>query len=40
IGLSICKTIVEAHNGSIYLKPQTKGAEFIFFLPKEEGNEF
>ncbi len=39
IGLSICKTIINAHHGSIWAKnhtpPQT-GASFIFTLPLED----
>lgn len=35
IGLSICKTIVGAHNGTISAKNHSEGAEFIFALPKE-----
>lgn len=36
IGLSICKTIIQAHNGSIHAKNHENGAEFSFTLPKEE----
>lgn len=36
IGLSICKTIVSAHSGTITALNHEKGAEFIFSLPKEE----
>lgn len=36
IGLSICKTIISAHNGTIIAANHEKGAEFIFTLPKEE----
>ncbi len=36
IGLSICKTIIVAHNGTIEAKNHDRGAEFIFTLPKEE----
>lgn len=36
IGLSICKTIISAHHGSITAKNHTEGAEFLFTLPKEE----
>lgn len=36
IGLSICKTIVAAHSGTITALNHEKGAEFIFSLPKEE----
>ncbi|MBR5509608.1 MAG: DUF4118 domain-containing protein [Lachnospiraceae bacterium] len=36
IGLSICKAIIHAHNGSIYAKNHLDGAEFYFTLPKED----
>lgn len=36
IGLSICKTIVTAHNGTILARNHDSGAEFLFTLPKEE----
>lgn len=36
IGLSICKTIITAHHGTITARNHTEGAEFIFMLPKEE----
>lgn len=36
IGLSICKTIIAAHNGSISASNHTKGCQFIFTLPREE----
>lgn len=36
IGLSICKTIILAHNGKIYARNHNNGAEFYFTLPKEE----
>lgn len=36
IGLSICKTIITAHNGTIDAKNHSQGAEFYFTLPKEE----
>lgn len=35
IGLSICKTIISAHGGSIYAVNHEHGAEFYFTLPKE-----
>ncbi len=35
IGLSICKTIITAHHGSISAGNHSRGAEFIFSLPKE-----
>lgn len=35
IGLSICKTIIDAHGGSIVAENHDKGAEFYFTLPKE-----
>ncbi|MEF9840855.1 MAG: ATP-binding protein, partial [Lachnospiraceae bacterium] len=36
IGLSICKTIVLVHGGTIEAKNHEDGAEFIFTLPKED----
>lgn len=33
IGLSICKTIINAHHGQIYAKNYSDGAEFTFTLP-------
>lgn len=36
IGLSICKTIITAHNGIISAHNHNLGAEFSFTLPKEE----
>lgn len=36
IGLSICKAIVTAHDGTIHARNHTDGAEFYFTLPKEE----
>ena len=36
IGLSICKAIVNAHNGEITARNLTEGAEFCFTIPKEE----
>lgn len=38
IGLSICKTIIQAHSGQITASNHTKGAEFTFTLPKEKEN--
>lgn len=38
IGLSICKTIVSAHSGTIIALNHETGAEFTFSLPKEELN--
>lgn len=35
IGLSICKTIITAHDGSINVRNHEHGAEFYFSLPKE-----
>lgn len=34
IGLSICKTIINAHQGELYARNHQHGAEFIFTLPK------
>lgn len=39
IGLSICKTIIIAHNGTIAARNHSDGAEFYFTLPKEEYHE-
>lgn len=36
IGLAICKTIIDAHHGSISGRNHDNGAEFIFTLPKNE----
>lgn len=36
IGLSICRTIIAAHQGSITAHNHPEGAEFLFTLPKEE----
>lgn len=36
IGLSICKTIITAHNGEIFAKNHEDGAEFCFTLPREK----
>ena len=36
IGLSLCKTIIEAHGGEIGGKNHTRGAEIYFLLPMEE----
>ncbi len=36
IGLSICKTIILSHHGTIYAKNHENGAEFVFSLPKED----
>lgn len=38
IGLTICRTIVLAHGGSITANNHENGAEFIFSLPQEEGS--
>ncbi len=38
LGLSICHTIIIAHNGTISAKNNTKGTEFSFTLPKEGTN--
>lgn len=39
IGLSICKTIILAHNGTIAVRNHSDGAEFYFTLPKEDYHE-
>ena len=36
IGLSICKTIIQAHGGEITASNHSCGAEFTFTLPKEK----
>lgn len=36
IGLSICRTIIQAHGGRISAVNHEKGAEFTFTLPKEK----
>lgn len=36
IGLSICKTIITAHDGTIDARNHEHGAEFYFSLPKQE----
>ena len=38
IGLSICKTIVNAHHGDLFARNHEDGAEFIFTLPIGEGH--
>ena len=38
IGLSICKTIIQAHGGQITARNHPDGAEFTFTLPKEKEN--
>ena len=35
IGLSICKTIITAHHGTIIGRNHAQGAEFIFTIPKK-----
>ena len=37
LGLAICKAAVEAHNGSIYLVPTDKGADFRIEFPIDQG---
>ena len=34
IGLSICKTIITAHHGTLSGRNHADGAEFCFTLPK------
>lgn len=36
IGLSICKTIITAHQGTLIGRNHSDGAEFIFTLPKQQ----
>jgi two-component system sensor kinase FixL len=33
LGLPICRTIVEAHDGRLWYEPRGSGAEFVFTLP-------
>lgn len=33
IGLTICKTIILAHNGNVWARNKDEGAEFVFTLP-------
>lgn len=41
IGLSICRTIIQAHGGHIYASNHPEGgAQFTFSLPKEEGTDY
>lgn len=40
LGLSICKTIILAHNGDLMARNHDSGADFYFTLPKEEQHEF
>lgn len=35
LGLYICKSIINLHNGKIWLEPSTKGCDFRFSLPIE-----
>ncbi|MGV8997294.1 MAG: sensor histidine kinase [Parvibaculaceae bacterium] len=38
IGLSICRSIIEAHHGRIWVEPDVaEGARFVFQLPAREG---
>lgn len=39
IGLTICKTIILAHNGNVWACNKEKGAEFVFTLPLNEDTE-
>ena len=39
IGLSICKTIITAHNGTIVAANHENGCQFTFTLPRENKNE-
>ena len=40
IGLTICKTIIAAHNGTLIGRNHDKGAEFIFTLPKKKAGTY
>ena len=39
IGLTICKTIILAHQGEIHARNYEDGAEFYFSLPLDETTE-
>ena len=39
IGLSLCRSIVEAHGGTIRSLPRSNGATFMFRLPKADMND-
>ena len=36
LGLAICKAVLEAHNGEIYLAPSATGADFRIEFPLGE----
>ena len=36
IGLSLCKSIIEAHSGKIWLDNSDEGAVFVFQLPSRQ----
>ncbi|HUW68527.1 MAG TPA: ATP-binding protein [Candidatus Nanoarchaeia archaeon] len=38
LGLSICKTIIEKHNGTINTVSDEKGSTFMILLPKKIKN--
>jgi light-regulated signal transduction histidine kinase (bacteriophytochrome) len=38
IGLSLCRSIIEAHEGRIWAEPAKTGSVFVFQLPIEEAN--
>lgn len=40
IGLTICKTIITAHHGTIEAVNRERGAEFVFTLPMGEGEKY
>jgi two-component system sensor histidine kinase KdpD len=40
IGLTICRTIITAHNGNIYASNHESGADITFCLPLEEENTY
>jgi chemotaxis family two-component system sensor kinase Cph1 len=39
IGLSLCRTIVEAHGGRIWTEPRSEGAEFRFTVKISGGRD-
>ncbi len=40
LGLSICKGVVEEHNGEFYLNEESKNTQFVMILPKSQKSKF